>query len=318
MENGLTIRSTEMIRTYDDLMKFSDLLVKSGMLPQGVKTKEAAAVVILKGREIGMPMMESFSLINVIQGKPTIAPQGMIALARRTGLLEDMKLWSNEGNTESYCIVKRRGQSEYKSTFTDKDAEAMGLMIKDNWKKQKRVMREWRAASANFRITFADVIGGMYPPEELGAEVDDEGEVVQVDSQVVETTHVDPQPPVSVGTIGSDPTKLSAAGIVIPEALRVALKQYANKPFSNPEKRKGALGLAVGAMDDYAGDPQRRRSFSLAMFGKESSREWTDNEIWALVVWKDHPNAKAEVNRVINDWMKLQGQTELFGEPATA
>ena len=94
--NDLILRSGDMIRTFSDLMAFSEMLVKSRMLPATVKTKEAAAVIILKGRELGMPMMESFSLINVIQGKPTIAPQGMIALARRTGKLEYVKVEHNE------------------------------------------------------------------------------------------------------------------------------------------------------------------------------------------------------------------------------
>ena len=46
-------------------------------------------------------------------------------------------------------------------------------------------MYQWRAISANFRITFPDVIAGMYTPEELGAEVrvteDDDMEVVAVE-----------------------------------------------------------------------------------------------------------------------------------------
>lgn len=177
MIHALTLRGGDMIHTVADLMQISEMLVKSGMLPQSIRTKEAAAVIILKGREIGMPMMESFSLINVIQGKPTIAPQGMIALARRTREFEDMTI-SDDGETCT-VTVKRKGQSPFVTKFSAKDAAAMQLAGKDNWQKQPKVMRQWRAVAANFRITFPDVIGGMYTPEELGAIVDEDGEVIE-------------------------------------------------------------------------------------------------------------------------------------------
>jgi hypothetical protein len=186
MTTDLVLRGGDMIRSVADLMAISEMLVKSGMLPTSIKTKEAAAAIILKGREIGMPMMESFSLINVIQGKPTIAPQGMIALARRTRELEYLKVENNPTNTATTVRVKRKGEPEFVTTFSDEDAKAMQLLNKDNWQKQRPVMRQWRAVSANLRITFADVIGGMYVPEEMGALVDDEGEIV--DGATVEFT----------------------------------------------------------------------------------------------------------------------------------
>ena len=182
--NSLTSPKDSMLRTYGDLMNIADMLVKSGMLPTNIKSKEAAAAIILKGRELGIPTMEAFSLINVIQGKPTISPQGMIALARRTKELEDISI-SDENDT-AVVVVKRKGQSPFKTTFSAKDAAAMQLANKDNWQKQPRVMRQWRAISANFRITFPDVIGGMYTPEELGAEIDDEGAFMPNDANVVD------------------------------------------------------------------------------------------------------------------------------------
>lgn len=199
----------DMIGSFDDLMRFAELLVKSKMIPATVGTKEAAAAIILKGRELGMPMMESFSQINVIQGKPTISPQCMIALARRTGELEYLTIKHNAENTATTVFVKRKGEPEHPTTFSDEDAIAMGLFSKDNWRKQKAVMRQWRAVSANFRVTFADKIGGMYPPEELGADVDEDGEVIQpvktVESNVVPLTEIISTPRPEPVTAKSEP-----------------------------------------------------------------------------------------------------------------
>lgn len=175
--SAIALPKDSMLRTFGDLMNIADMLVKSGLLPATVKTKEAAAAIILKGRELGIPTMEAFSLINVISGKPTISPQGMIALARRTGQLQDITI--TDENDTAVVTVTRKGQTPFMTKFSARDAAAMGLANKDNWQKQPKVMRQWRAISANFRITFPDVIGGMYMPEELGADVNDEGEVVQ-------------------------------------------------------------------------------------------------------------------------------------------
>ncbi len=175
MSNDL-VRKDTLLRTYGDLMNIADMLVKSKMLPTSINTKEAAAAIILKGRELGIPTMEAFALINVISGKPTISPQGMIALARRSGQLEDLTI--TDANDTCAVTVKRKGQSPVTTKFSARDADAMQLSNKDNWKKQPSVMRQWRAISANFRLTFPDVIGGMYMPEELGADVDTEGDFI--------------------------------------------------------------------------------------------------------------------------------------------
>ena len=48
-----------VIAQMDGLMFLGDTLVKSGMLPQSIKTKEAAVAVILKGRELGIGALVS-------------------------------------------------------------------------------------------------------------------------------------------------------------------------------------------------------------------------------------------------------------------
>jgi hypothetical protein len=108
----------------------------------------------------------------------------MLALARRSRQLEDIKI-RDDGETCTVAL-KRVGEEPHTTTFSQADAAAMGLAGKDNWKKQPAVMRQWRAVSAACRIVFPDVIGGMYTPEELGADVDAEGEIVDAPNGVIE------------------------------------------------------------------------------------------------------------------------------------
>ncbi len=145
------------------------MLVKSGFLPTAVNTAEKALAIALAGRELGIGVMESMRSINVIQGKPTISPQLMLALANRTGQLENLDIAA----TDEKCVVKvkRKGRTVYSNEFGVKEATDLGLMTKDNYRKQKKTMFQWRALAANLRVTFPDVVLGLYTPEELDAEV---------------------------------------------------------------------------------------------------------------------------------------------------
>jgi hypothetical protein len=166
------------------LRGFGETLVKSGLLPQSIKTPEAAVVIILKGRELGIPPMEALNSISVIQGKPTVSPQLMLALIYRSGLGSIQIL----ERTDSRSVVRahRKGLPPQDFTFTLEDARRLGLAEKDNYRKQPSVMLQWRNVAAAARAVFPDVVSGLYTPDEMGAEVvvgDDEGMSVVMPQQ---------------------------------------------------------------------------------------------------------------------------------------
>lgn len=166
-----------ILQQLEGLRGLGQVLIKSGMLPKDIKTPESAIAIMLKGRELGVGPMEAFSSINVIEGKPTISPQLMIALAERTGQLEDFKI-VDDGEVCTVTVT-RRGRTPFSASFSMKDAEAQNLTGKYNWKSMPKVMRQWRAVSAAFRPVFADVLAGLYIPEEMGADVTEDGDIVQ-------------------------------------------------------------------------------------------------------------------------------------------
>lgn len=143
----------------------AETLVNSGFLPVAINTAEKALAIMQKGRELGIPPMEAISSINVIQGKPSVSPQLMLALARRTGELEDIQM--DVSDKVANVTVKRKGQSSYTTTFGIKEATDLQLIGKDNYKKQPGVMFQWRALAQNLRVTFPDAIAGLYLVEEM-------------------------------------------------------------------------------------------------------------------------------------------------------
>lgn len=215
MNNPSAIVTTrgDLVRDLNDLLQLSNVLMKSGLLPAGIKTPEAAAVIILKGRELGIGAMEAFAGINVISGKPTISPQLMLALINRSGLMEDLSI-NDDGKT---CVVgmTRKGRKTHVERFSMEDAarmttqekgETISLANKYNWRSMPTVMRKWRAISACARVVFPDVIEGLYLPEEMGAEVDEEGEIVDA----VAVTTSEPPSPIQQSTNVANPVKIMA------------------------------------------------------------------------------------------------------------
>ena len=155
----------------------SQMLLKSGFLPQAIKTPEQALAIILQGRELGIPTMAALGTINVIQGKPTVSPQLMLALINRSGQLENIEITGDDNGIN--CTMKRKGRSPHSEFFGAKEAAAMNLSGKDNYKKQAATMYRWRAVAACARTVFPDVILGLYLPDEMGADnVNSEGELI--------------------------------------------------------------------------------------------------------------------------------------------
>lgn len=156
---------TESGAAWELKIRQAEVLIRSGFLPNSLKTPEQVITIMLMGEALGLHPMVALNNINVIQGKPTVSPQLMLALARRSGELQDLKI-EDDGKTCAVTVT-RRGQSPHTETFGMDDAQKMQLSSKDNWQKQPKTMRKWRTLSAALRIVFPDIIWGMYTTEEL-------------------------------------------------------------------------------------------------------------------------------------------------------
>jgi ERCC4-type nuclease len=162
--------------------------LKSGMLPAGIKSPEAAAIIALKARELNMPLMVGFAHIHVINGKPTLSAEMMQALARKNlpGLVINIIESTNEKATVE-IIRPEPGSKSYKLTFTIEDAKKAELTKNLTWSKYPAAMLWSRAVSAGLRKVCPEaLIGVSYTPEEMGAQVDQDGNVIHTTGKRVE------------------------------------------------------------------------------------------------------------------------------------
>jgi 5'-3' exonuclease len=148
------------------LWKISQAFINSKMYSK-FPTAEAAMVTIMRGRALGLDATTAMDGINVIQGKPTMSASLMLALVLSSPQCEYM--YCDEINNDRVVwVAKRRGNpKETRREFTSEHAKNMGLLSKDNWKKQKEVMLQWRGAAAIIRQLFPDIINGIYATEEF-------------------------------------------------------------------------------------------------------------------------------------------------------
>jgi hypothetical protein len=169
---------TDLAIQHNNLKELAMTLSKSTMIPAPFRAKPIDAfVVILQGQELGLSPMQSLNSIVVIQGKPTLSAQLMLALCRSK--IKDFSL-SIKQDAESATAVGKRGEDTFESTWTKDKAAAMGLISKDNYKKQLVTMLRWRAVSEVCRILCPDVLMGIYATEEF---LDLEEKVIKIEAE---------------------------------------------------------------------------------------------------------------------------------------
>lgn len=187
---------------WETMLNMAGELVKSGLLPNAIRTPAAALAIIQTGQELGLPPMYALRKIAVINGSPVVEAEVMLAMIYRDH--GDNAVVFDETNSERCTIrYKRKGWDKYQTfSWTIEEAEAAKLTQKDVWKMYRPAMLRARCISAMARLAFPDTVGGMYLPEEMGAEVEvRNGEIVVVDR---------PKPVVSIVASPNDVTSTIA------------------------------------------------------------------------------------------------------------
>jgi hypothetical protein len=141
-----------------DMRSIGEIFVKSGLF--GSQLNEAQAVVkIMAGREIGLEPFAAMQGIDIISGKVVMKPIVMAAKIKSSGKYDYRILTETAERCE--IAFYQGADCIGTSVFTMRDAEAMGLAGKDNWRKQPAVMLYNRAMSKGARQFCPDVFFGV-------------------------------------------------------------------------------------------------------------------------------------------------------------
>jgi len=172
MSNALTVRNDMSV------MDLGNVFVKSGFFSDS-KEASQAVVKILAGQELGFAPIASMTGVYIVKGKVSLSANLMAAAIKRSGKYN----YRIEEHTDKTCTIRfiESGEAVGVSTFTIAEAQQAGLTTNQTWKNFPKNMLFARALSNGAKWFCPDIFGGpIYTPDELGAEVDEDGVVIDV------------------------------------------------------------------------------------------------------------------------------------------
>jgi hypothetical protein len=174
--------------TLSDKVNYAQHLASSALLPRQYQKQPANLLFAIEYAEmLQLPPMAAITGIHVIEGKPSASAALISALVRRAG--HRLRVTGNNLSATAQIIRADDPDFVYEVTWEMKanangnpNAQDAGLTGKAVWKNYPAAMLKARAISAVARDACEEALSGMhYTPEELGAEVDGEGEIVTVE-----------------------------------------------------------------------------------------------------------------------------------------
>lgn len=162
-------------------MELAAWIAKSDLAPRDYKDKPQNVLIAMQmGLEVGLSPMQSIQNIAVINGRPSIWGDSMLALCQNHRDFESIDE-NQSTNEKGVCIVKRRGMEPQTRTFTVDDAKKAGLWGKQGpWQTSPARMLKLRARAFALRDTFADALRGLQSAEEQRDVVETTATVVEV------------------------------------------------------------------------------------------------------------------------------------------
>lgn len=154
-------------QTFDQALTFSQYLADSDLVPKDFKGKPGNCLIAMQwGSELGLKPLQSLQNLAVINGRPALWGDAVIALVLSSPVCEYVTE-DDDGKT-AYCRVKRKGAPEQVRSFSMDDAVKAGLAGKQGpWTQYPKRMRQMRARAFALRDVFPDVLRGMPIAEEL-------------------------------------------------------------------------------------------------------------------------------------------------------
>lgn len=135
--------------TLSEAMTFARELAKSTMVPRDYQNRPENILVAMQwGRELGLGTLQALQGIAVINGRPSVWGDAMMALVKGSGLCEYLEeTIEGEGDQRTAtCRTKRKGErKEAVRSFSVADAKKAGL-----WQTEARVQRRRRDGNGTY------------------------------------------------------------------------------------------------------------------------------------------------------------------------
>lgn len=155
-----------------EAMELAKTLASSQLIPKAFQQRPGDVfVAMMWSHSLGIPIVQGLQGIAVINGKPSLYGDALLAVCMGSGQMADIEetVTGSADNLTATCKVTRRGKpTPVVSTFSIADARAAGLLGKPGpWKQYTSRMLKMRARAFALRDAFPDVLSGIASAEEM-------------------------------------------------------------------------------------------------------------------------------------------------------
>lgn len=155
--------------TLAEAQEAAKVISESNFCPKDYKGKPGDIIVCLQmGQELEVPPMTALQGIAVINGRPAVWGDLLLAICRRCSDWEYIEETLDEESMTALCKTKRRNEPPVIRSFSKADAEKANLWTKDGtWKNYPKRMLQMRARALALRDCYTEQLKGLYSAEEV-------------------------------------------------------------------------------------------------------------------------------------------------------
>ncbi len=186
-------------RSINEAMDLAKMLASSDMVPKDYKGKPDNVIAAVQmGAELGLAPMQALQNIAVINGRPSVWGDALLALVQAHPDFEWIQeRLEGEGDARTaVCEIKRRGNPKPTlARFSVSDAKRANLWGKQGpWTQYPDRMLKMRARGFACRDAFADALRGLHSAEEVRDMPTERAEVVMTVTPETEAQPTLPAP----------------------------------------------------------------------------------------------------------------------------
>lgn len=155
-------------RNLKEAMELSEMICNTDIVPKDFKGNAGNTLVaMMLGSEVGLNPLQSLSNIAVINGRPSIWGDSMLALCQGNPKFVSIKETFDDETMTATCVIVRQGDEPHTAIFSKQDAITAKLWDKGGvWTTYPKRMLQMRARGFALRDKFSDSLKGLISREE--------------------------------------------------------------------------------------------------------------------------------------------------------
>lgn len=136
----------------------------------GVASREAALMIMLTGRSLGIDPVAAMRGTHIVSGKSVLSSDMMVGIVRKSGVCES---WVVIESTHEKCVIETRRKGDdtpVRHTWTIEMAKRANLAGKGTWAAYPHSMLRARCSAELARMVYPDFLFGVYAEGEIPEE----------------------------------------------------------------------------------------------------------------------------------------------------